>query len=139
MDRNIQYLLDKYQTKQPGEKWTREHELEYKQDYRLKQKIFLLEGILNTLHNNFHLTKLQKDRIIHLIKELNFYYGHTTDEQVIVMLIVYVKLETQQNRQYEDYMRLLDDYKITINLFVRFLISLNQYHIQKIPLPYQYG
>ncbi len=136
MGRDIQYLLDKYKHKQPGEIWTREHELEYIQDYRYKQRLFLLDGILNNLHGHFKITKEQKQRITYLIRELDFYLGHTTEDQFIILILVYVKMETNPNQRVKDFKKLFKDYKISLELYIVFLIKLNKYHISKLPLQF---
>jgi hypothetical protein len=137
MDRNIQYLLDKYQTKQPGEQWRLETELEYVREYRHKQRIYLLDGILNDLHKNFIITKPQKDRIIYLLEHLDFSrMGTFTEEQIILMTLVYVKLETVNNARPQHYYNLLNQYDLTMNSLVTYLVKLNKYHISKIPVYY---
>jgi len=137
MDRNIQYLLDKYQTKQPGEQWRLETELEYVREYRYKQRIYLLDGILNDLHKNFIITKPQKDRIIYLLEHLDFSrMGTFTEEQIILMTLVYVKLETVNNARPQHYYNLLNQYDLTMNSLVTYLVKLNKYHISKIPVYY---
>jgi len=137
MDRNIQYLLDKYQTKQPGEQWRLETELEYVREYRHKQRIYLLDGILNDLHKNFIITKPQKDRIIYLLEHLDFSrMGTFTEEQIILMTLVYVKLETVNNARPQHYYNLLNQYDLTMNSLVTYLVKLNKYHISKIPVCY---
>lgn len=135
-DRPINYLIEKYKTKQPGETWERDTELEYIQDYRLKQKIFQLEIILNQLHGNFKITKEQKQRIIHILKETDFDKANLNTEQIIVMIIIYVKLETHPYRQFTDYQNLIQKYELTSNTFIRFLVDLTQQYIQRKPLPY---
>lgn len=135
MDRTVDYLLRKYETKQPGEIWETETEYQNLKQYRHQQRIFILDGILNNLHGNFIITKPQKDRIKLLIKELDFNLPQT-EEQYIVMILIYVKLETNRNARVRDYYNLLNKYDLTINQFVKFLISLNKHHINKIPLPY---
>jgi hypothetical protein len=135
MDRTVDFLLKKYETKQPGEQWKLETEYRNLKEYRDSQRIFLLDGIINNLHGNFNITKPQKDRIKYLIKDLDFNLPQT-EEQYIVMILIYVKLETNRNSRVRDYYNLLGKYDLTINHFVKFLISLNKHHINKIPLPY---
>ncbi|MBQ5475465.1 MAG: hypothetical protein IIT65_12485, partial [Lachnospiraceae bacterium] len=62
MDRTVDYLLRKYQTKDVNEIWTTQHEQEYKQNQRYKQKIYQLDGIINELHGNFIITQQDKER-----------------------------------------------------------------------------
>ena len=138
MDRTVDYLLRKYETKQPGEEWNINTEVKYVKQYQYKQRLFLLDGIINNLHGSFKLNKPQKDRIKYLIQDLDFLLGRTTEEQYIVMIIIYVKLETNNNARPQHYYNLLDKYDLTMNTFANFLVKLNKHHINKIPLPVHY-
>ena len=138
MDRTVDYLLRKYETKQPGEEWNINTEVQYVKEYQYKQRLFLLDGIINNLHGSFKLNKPQKDRIKYLIQDLDFLLGRTTEEQYIVMIIIYVKLETNNNARPQHYYNLLDKYDLTMNTFANFLVKLNKHHINKIPLPIHY-
>ena len=137
MDRDIPFLLNKYKTKDANEIWTIEHELEYKRNQRHKQRTYQLDGIINTLHGSFIITKPQKDRVIHLLKNLDFsYMGTFTEEQIIIMTIIYVKLETLNNARPQHYYNLLNQYDLTMNSFASYLVKLNKHHISKIPIHY---
>ena len=138
MDRTVEFLLKKYETKQPGEEWEIKTEVKYVKEYQYKQRLFLLDGIINNLHGSFKLNKPQKDRIKYLIQDLDFLLGRTTEEQYIVMIIIYVKLETNNNARPQHYYNLLDKYDLTMNTFANFLVKLNKHHINKIPLPVHY-
>ena len=138
MDRTVDFLLKKYETKQPGEEWEIKTEVKYVKEYQYKQRLFLLDGIINNLHGSFKLNKPQKDRIKYLIQDLDFLLGRTTEEQYIVMIIIYVKLETNNNARPQHYYNLLDKYDLTMNTFANFLVKLNKHHINKIPLPVHY-
>ena len=134
MDRTVDYLLRKYQTKDVNEIWTTEHELEYKRNQRQKQRLYKLDCIVNERitksRGTFSMPKAQKDRARYLIKHLDFYLGRTTEEQYIAMILIYVKLERNNKRTINDYQSLLDEYGIPISTFVRFLIKLNVYHLE---------
>ena len=138
MDRTVEFLLKKYETNQPGEEWEIKTEVKYVKEYQYKQRLFLLDGIINNLHGSFKLNKPQKDRIKYLIQDLDFLLGRTTEEQYIVMIIIYVKLETNNNARPQHYYNLLDKYDLTMNTFANFLVKLNKHHINKIPLPVHY-
>ena len=134
MDRTVDFLLKKYETKQPGEEWNINTELEYLKDYQNKQRMFILEKIINERttksRGTFKLHKAQKDRARYLIKHLDFYLGRTTEEQYIAMILIYVKLERNNKRTINDYYQILDEYGIKMSTFVRFLIKLNVYHLE---------
>ena len=134
MDRTVDYLLRKYETKQPGEEWNINTELEYLKDYQNKQRMFTLEKIINERmtksRGTFKLHKAQKDRARYLIEHLDFYLGRTTEKQFIVMILTYVKLERNRNGKLNDYLPLLTDYGIDVQTFVRFLIKVSVYHLE---------
>ena len=131
MDRTVDFLLKKYETKQPGEEWKPETEYKYLKDYRHKQRMFTLEKIVNERtsksRGTFQLPKAQKDRARHLIRHLDF-TGRTTEEQYIVMILIYVKLEANNNSRPIQYYPLLEEYQIPVTTFISFLITLNKYH-----------
>ena len=134
MDRTVEYLLKKYETKDVNEIWTTEHELEYKRNQIHKQRLQQLDCIVNERitksRGTFQLPLQQKNRARHLIKNLDFYLGQTTEEQYIVMILRYVKLESNPRSSIIHYHSLLEAYNITMPTFVKFLVKLNKYHIE---------
>ena len=134
MDRTVEYLLRKYETKDVNEVWTTEHELEYKRNQRNKKRLHTLDGIVNERitksKGTFIMPKSQKDRARYLIRHLDFYLGRTTEEQYIVMIIIYVKLESNHNARVIHYYPMLEEYNIPVTTFIKFLINLNKYHIE---------
>lgn len=133
MDRTVEYLLRKYETKDVNEVWTTEHELEYKRNQRNKKRLHTLDGIVNERitksKGTFIMPKSQKDRARYLIKHLDF-AGRTTEEQYIVMIIIYVKLESNHNARVIHYYPMLEEYNIPVTTFIKFLINLNKFHIE---------
>ena len=132
MDRTVDFLLKKYETKQPGEQWKLETEYENLKQYQYKQRLFYLDTIINERttksRGTFQLPKAQKDRARHIIKNFDF-SGRTSEEDYIVMILVYVKMEFNPNRELRDYQPILNDYGIGIATFVKFLVRLNKFHI----------
>ena len=134
MDRNVPYLLKKYETKDVNEIWTTQHELEYKRNQINKTRLYQLDCIVNERttksRGTFILPKQQKDRARHLIRNLDFYLGRTTEEQFIVMILIYIKLESNNKYTFNQFLPWLADYGIDVQTFVRFLVKLNKYHIE---------
>lgn len=134
MDRTVEYLLRKYETKDVNEVWTTEHELEYKRNQRNKKRLHTLDGIVNERitksKGTFIMPKSQKDRARYLIRHLDFYLGRTTEEQYIVMIIIYVKLESNHNARVIHYYPMLEEYNIPVTTFIKFLVNLNKFHIE---------
>ena len=134
MDRTVEYLLRKYQTKDVNEIWTTEHELEYKRNQRQKQRLYQLDCIVNERitksRGTFSMPKAQKDRARYLIKHLDFNTSRTSEEQYIVMILIYVKLESNRNARVIHYYPMLEEYKIPVTTFIKFLIELNKFHLK---------
>ena len=134
MDRTVDYLLRKYETKDVNEIWTTEHELEYKRNQINKQRLYRLDCIVNERttksRGTFTLPLRQKDRVRYLIKNLDFYLGRTTEDQYIVMILIYVKLEANNKYTFNQFLPWLADYGIDVQTFVRFLVKLNKYHAE---------
>ena len=134
MDRTVDFLLKKYETKQPGEEWNINTEVQYVKDYQNKQRMFTLEKIINERmtksRGTFKLHKAQKERARHLIEHLDFLLGKTTETQYITMIIVYVKLEANNKYTFNQFLPFLTDYGVDVQTFVRFLVKLNKYHAE---------
>ena len=134
MDRTVDYLLKKYETKDVNEIWTTEHELEYKRNQINKQRLYLLDRMVNERitksRGTFSMPKAQKDRARYLIKQLDFNTSRTSEEQYIVMILIYVKLESNRNARVIHYYPMLEEYKIPVTTFIKFLIELNKFHLK---------
>ena len=134
MDRTVDYLLRKYETKDVNEIWTTEHELEYKRNQRQKQRLYQLDCIVNERitksRGTFSMPKAQKDRARYLIRHLDFNTSRTSEEQYIVMILIYVKLESNRNARVIHYYPMLEEYKIPVTTFIKFLIELNKFHLK---------
>ena len=134
MDRTVEFLLRKYETKDVNEIWTTEHELEYKRNQINKQRLYLLDRMVNERitksRGTFSMPKAQKDRARYLIKHLDFNTSRTSEEQYIVMILIYVKLESNRNARVIHYYPMLEEYKIPVTTFIKFLIELNKFHLK---------
>ena len=133
MDRGYEFLLNKYKTKQPGEEWKLETEYQYLKEYRHQQRLFLLDKIVNERttksKGTFKLPRQQKDRAKHLIQHLDF-SGRVSEKDYIVMILIYVKLESNNKYTFNQFLPFLTDYGIDVQTFVRFLVKLNKHHIE---------
>lgn len=126
----IERLLKKYETKQPGEIWDTETDRLSRQEYDKSQKLFLLD-IIST--NPFRLREGQKARARYIVEKLNFskICGKCNSEQIIVMIIIYVKLEYNPSYHISRFENILQEYDISKDLFISFLVKLNKFHINK--------
>ena len=141
MDRTVEHLLNTYYYKDnrterlaKGELWTTEHAVQNMKDQRTYERLNKLETIVNERttksRGTFQFPKQQKERARHLIKTLDFYLGRTTEEQYIVMILIYVKLEANHNARAIHYYPMLEDYDIKPTTFIKFLVNLNKYHAE---------
>lgn len=137
--RDIKYLLNAYygkdgftEKKRIGEIWSKDHNTQAKREERLYAMFDLLEGIINELHGNFIITPQEKKRMRYLIRNLSMNNGSLSVEQQLIMIIIYVKLENNTNRQLSDYQTLLHRYDLTSNSFARFQFKVTQHYIERI-------
>ena len=140
MDRSYEYLLNTYYYKDkkterlaPGELWSTEHAVKNMREQRTYERLNKLETIINDRmsksRGTFSMPKAQKDRARHLIKHLDF-TGRTNETQYIVMIIIYVKLESNHNARVIHYYPMLEEYKIQVTTFISFMVTLNKYHLE---------
>ena len=138
MDRTVDFLLNKYDTRDINEEWSDISNSKFISNVRTQDKIEILENIINERRSiskgTFRFTPNQKQRAEYLIRQMDFSLGPTTTEQFIVMIMIYVKLETNNNLKLRDYHTFLFDYDISTTKFIMFLIKLNKFHISKIPI-----
>lgn len=119
----IQYLLQKYSTKQPQERWSPKSEIQYMKLLRLNEKIKLFDGINSEF---FNLTGSQKERVIYLIKRLDFkkICGQCSNEQIIVLICYFVKCEYVNGYGRHKCRRVFREYEISDNLIDKFMVYL---------------
>ena len=127
----ISYLLEKYSTKQPGEKWSNDADLKYLNLKIMKQKLLLFDTINSSY---FRLMGTQKERAIFLIKKLNFnkVCPRCNDEQIIVLICFYVKCEYIPNYERRRCKRAFEDYKVSSNLVDKFMVYLARLGVDEV-------
>lgn len=126
----INYLLKKYSTKQPQEKWRKESSIKYMNQLRFNEKIGVFDGI-NT--EFFNLQNSQKERVIYLIKHLDFkkICGRCSNEQIIVLICFYVKCEYIKDYDRNYCRKVFKEYNITDNLIDKFMVYLARLGVNK--------
>ena len=130
MRNDIEFLLKKYSKKQPAERWSPESELKDLNLRILKQRIQLFEA-LNSEY--FRLKDGQKDRVVYLIRKLNFnkVCPRCNEEQIIILICFYVKCEYIPNYERRRCNRAFVDYNITDNLVDKFMVYLARLGFEK--------
>ena len=121
-------LLDKYSTKQPGERWSKETEKRKDLIIEYNEKLRLFDGINSEY---FHLQGTQKDRVRYLIKNLNFkkICGRCSSEQIIVLICFFVKREYDKYYTRKNCIMVFRDYSISDNLIDQFMMFMARYGI----------
>ena len=138
MDRTVDYLLKKYETRDINEEWSDASNSKFTKQMAIKEKLEILGRTINeiktTSKGKFIFTPNQNRRAEYLVKNMDLSGRGITAEQSILMIIIYVKLETTPHRKIRDYYPYLFNYDITATTFINFLIRLNKFHISKIPV-----
>lgn len=126
----ISYLLHKYSTKQPNERWSKEADIKDLNLRIMKQKLLIFD-IINSSY--FRLVGTQKERATFLIKRLNFnkVCPRCNDEQIIVLICYYVKCEYIPNYERRRCKRAFEDYKVSSNLLDKFMVYLARLGVNK--------
>ena len=127
MDRDAEFLLDKYYNKYGqekyvrGERWSNEHMNEHISEQRLQQKVIMAQEL------GFRLSQVEKDMVAHIIRlfgnDFNKIHFTLSNEQVLVMIICFIKME-KDPRQRGRYYKKLHEYDISKTQYISFLISL---------------
>ena len=125
---DISILLDKYSTKQSGEKWSPRTEKRKDKIIERNRKLELFEGINSEY---FRLKGSQIDRVKYLISHLKFkeICGRCSSEQIIVLICYFVKCEYDKYYTRKNCISVFKDYNITDNLLDRFMLYLARYGI----------
>jgi hypothetical protein len=130
-DRNIEYLLRKYENKQPDERWSNKTSYQYLREYRLREKLRISHNIMNRLHLNVS----QRLRVEYLLAWLDFksLCKRCSNETIITALSFYIKKETHPNIQISDY-KVCMEHKLTEKLFSAIMVNLCSQLQKKSPL-----
>lgn len=120
-ERDINYLLKKYETRQPGEAASTKRLRLEKREQRLKEKKFILD-----CHNtNIGLTHSQKLRAMHIIERINFKeYTNSNYEQVILTIMIYIKKADYPSLKLTTYNDIITENQLTLNKMISILIRL---------------
>lgn len=131
MKSDIEYLLKKYSTKQPQERWSKESDLKDLNLRIMKQKLLTFDTINSSY---FRLTGSQKERAVFLIKMLNFnkICPRCNDEQIIVLICFYVKCEYIPNYERRRCKRAFEDFDVSDNLVDKFMVYLARLGVETV-------
>ena len=125
-ERDINFLLNKYQTKQPGEVFTSESlkEAYNNKEWRLAQKIRTCKYVMDELG----LKGTDRDRCIYIVKKVPLKQLHrkASCETIITCICFYIKkLQTPKRRTY-DY-RVCKEYGVDEEIFSLVIARLCDY------------
>lgn len=110
-NRDINYLLQKYTTKQPGEIWTREHETQHKRKQFTASKHNCADIIMQQLPLNGD-TKTEVHYLIDKYKNFNQLNTHMSRETIIGCFCYYVMRSHNPCVRVEDY-KVLKELNVT--------------------------
>jgi len=127
---DITNLLNKYSSKQPGERWSPTTEKRKNKIVERNRKLRLFDAINSEY---WQLKGTQIDRAKYLIKQLNFndICPRCSSEQIIVMICYFVKCEYNPRYSSNWCKRVFEEYNISNFLIERFLIYLVEYEINQ--------
>ena len=127
MAREVEFLLGKYYNEYSqekfvkGERWSNEHMNEHISEQRLQQKVIMAQEL------GFRLSQVEKDMVAHIIRlfgnDFNKINRSLSNEQVLVMIICFIKMEKDPYHRGRYYKK-LQEYDISKNQYISFLISL---------------
>lgn len=100
--RDMEYLLKKYETKQPGEIWTREHETQHKRKQFTASKHNCADIIMQNLPIKGD-TRLEVHYLIDKYRNFNQLNTHMSRETIIGCFCYYVMRTHNPSVRVEDY------------------------------------
>ena len=128
MARDVEFLLSKYYNKNgqekwvKGEGWSNDHAKEYLSEQALQGKMILAQQL------GFRLSREEKDRVEYIIKlfgnDFNKINRSLSNEQVLVMIICFIRMEKDESRNKGKYFKKLKEFDISDKRYISFLHSL---------------
>ena len=132
---NYNTLLKKYENPYvPGEQRSKEYNRKIKRKKRLQKRILIAKDLFNEI--TFHLNDLEKDMIIHLIKQypnIRTLHGKASEETIILALIFYVKKQNDTSIRISN-RKITRKYKLTHNVFETILCNLTKNYMKELYL-----
>ena len=132
--KDIEYLLDKYKSKQPKEKWSTKKEKEAKRQYRLNDYLAIADNITD----QFNMVGIQKDEVKHIIKTVPLkeeLHGNCRVETIITAICVYVKKSYNSSFPWRNY-KVVEEYGLTEPILITVLCGLLTHYRRKVLLQY---
>ena len=126
MDRDVPFLLDKYETKQPGECFVSQRlKVEYgNKKWRLAAKIRVCKYVMDELR----IQGVNRDMCLNIIQNINLKDLHRTlpCESIITCICFYIKMLNNPKARLEDY-HICTEYKINNENFSLVMVHLANY------------
>lgn len=134
-ERSVQLLLDKYETKQPGEIWNKEKETSTKREWRIKQKVRFADYVLNELN----MKGIQREQVKHMlnnIKDLKVLCRKCSYEKTITVICFYIKYCTTPKIALNHFNRykVCREQKITLELYCQIVTNIAKYFQSNTPI-----
>ena len=126
-------LLNKYKTKHPMEKWSKESYTEESKETRIRSYLRMSEHIMDDMK----LVGNQRRDLKHMIRTipLKSLHRRIRIECIILCLCIYVRKNYgDRNFRWQEY-KVVNDYGLTCNTLLTVMTNLCIYYNRRIPLP----
>lgn len=132
-ERGIEFLLKKYETKQPGE--TNNAHPNKMKVWRLKQKIRYGDTIMNRLN----MQGIQREQVYHILKEvqdLKELCRKCPTENIIAVICFYIKFCTTPKLAINDYKRykVCREHFMSLEMYSKIVTNMARYFQRNTPL-----
>ena len=125
-------LLQEYENPYvPGEQRSKEYNRKIKRQKRLQKRILIAQDLFTEV--TFHLNTLEKEMIIHLIKQypnIRKLHGKAKEETIILALIFYVKKQNDTSIRISN-RKITRKYKLTHNVFETILCNMTKAYLRQ--------
>lgn len=128
------HLLNKYKTRHPAERWSKESYKEESKNIRIKEYLHMSEWIMDEMK----LSGTQRRDLKHMIKTIPLKQLHkqAKAETIIICLCIYVRrVYNSRNFRWQEY-KIVKDNGLSCFDLLTVVINLCKYYSEKVPLPY---
>lgn len=126
-------LLNKYKTRHPAEKWSKESYKEESKNNRIREYLRMSEYIMDGMK----LSGTQRRDLKHMLRTISLKSLHRTvrAECIILCLCIYVRRSYGDKKfRWKEY-KIVKDYGLTCDVLLTVITNLCIYYNQRIPLP----
>lgn len=131
----MDFLVDKYKTKQPGELWTTEKETKTMRKWRLKQKIIYADTVMDQLN----MKGVQREQVHHLLNDISNLKDlcrNCSNEKIIAVISFYIKFCTTPKLSLTHYNRykVCREHELSLELYSTIVSNIAKHFQSHAPL-----